>query len=381
MPAVVRIKRRIDEEPHTAFVLNGKRRRLHSDENALGTAQLLPGADPSASADAADKDELTTVLKFAGTLTKQDDSATKQFAAARMNKATAKELVQQKSNAAAIASALRRDRQRLEAQQTTREQRFRVVNCLRTTLDDINENEGAAGGSSSSSNNNKDDAAAKITILDIESHQQQQQRTGAAGDIETAATAAGGLLTEEEQRQPGGGGHQQLDQQQPADSDIGYVYDLYVPENEMQAAYVDMMDDNYLSFIPMGDIVLEDCYNDADEECDSEDSNQENYYANDYPDDEEAAMGSDDELAREMNKFVFDDDEDEDGNVTSSDSEGFTDDVDFCNTDRERGSAYERYRRRIMREMAEEGLNPPIQLKPEDLDSDEEDSFASADDK
>ncbi|XP_022230174.2 uncharacterized protein LOC111079333 isoform X3 [Drosophila obscura] len=246
MPAVVRIKRRIDEEPHTAFVLNGKRRRLHSDENALGTAQLLPGADPSASADAADKDELTTVLKFAGTLTKQDDSATKQFAAARMNKATAKELVQQKSNAAAIASALRRDRQRLEAQQTTREQRFRVVNCLRTTLDDINENEGAAGGSSSSSNNNKDDAAAKITILDIESHQQQQQRTGAAGDIETAATAAGGLLTEEEQRQPGGGGHQQLDQQQPADSDIGYVYDLYVPENEMQAAYVDMMDDNYL---------------------------------------------------------------------------------------------------------------------------------------
>ncbi|XP_001355752.3 probable RNA polymerase II nuclear localization protein SLC7A6OS isoform X1 [Drosophila pseudoobscura] len=382
MPAVVRIKRRIDEEPHTAFVLNGKRRRLHNDENSLATAQVLSGADPTAAA--ADKDELTTVLKFAGTLAKQDDSATKQFAAARLNKATAKELVQQKSNDAAIASALRRDRQRQEAQQTTREQRFRVVNCLRTTLDDTNESEGAVGGSST-------DEASQITILDIESQQQQQQRT------ETAA--AGGQLAEDEQLQPGGG--LQHDQQQPADSDIGYVYDLYVPENEMQAAYVDMMDDNYLSVIPMGDIILEDCYNDADEEYDSEDSNQENYYANDYPDDEEAAMGSDDDLAREMNKFVFDDDEDEDGNVTSSDSEGyntyhdpyihsintsndsFADDVDFCNTDRERGSAYERYRRRIMREL-EEGLNPPSQLSPEDLDSDaddDEDSFASADDK
>ncbi|BFF93610.1 probable RNA polymerase II nuclear localization protein SLC7A6OS [Drosophila madeirensis] len=390
MPAVVRIKRRIDEEPHTAFVLNGKRRRLHNDENSLGTAQVPLGvADDT---DAADKDELTTVLKFAGTLAKQDDSATKQFAAARLNKATAKELVQQKSNDAAIASALRRDRQRLAAQQTTREQRFRVVNCLRTTLEDINESEGAAGGGGGSSNT--DDAAAQITILDIES--QQQQRAG--------GTTAGQLAADE-QLQPGGGvPQQQQDQQQPADSDIGYVYDLYVPENEMQAAYVDMMDDNYLSFIPMGEIVLEDCYNDAEEEYDSEDSNQENYYANDYPDDEEAAMGSDEDLAREMNKFVFDDDEDdEDGNVSSSDSEGFntyhdpyvhsidtshdsfTDDVDFCNTDRERGSAYERYKRRILREL-DQDLNPqPVQLKPDDLESDEddeaEDSFASADDK
>jgi len=58
--------------------------------------------------------------------------------------------------------------------------------------------------------------------------------------------------------------------------------------------------------IPVGEIVLEDCYNDQEEDYDSEDSNQENYFTNDYPDDEEAGgMGSDEELCRQMNKFML----------------------------------------------------------------------------
>jgi len=62
----------------------------------------------------------------------------------------------------------------------------------------------------------------------------------------------------------------------------------------------------FCSVIPVGEIVLEDCYNDQDEDYDSEDSNQENYFTNDYPDDDEAgAMGSDDELCRQMNKFML----------------------------------------------------------------------------
>ncbi|KAH8262735.1 hypothetical protein KR026_010736 [Drosophila bipectinata] len=365
MPAVVRIKRRIDEEPHTAFVLNGKRRRLQNDENAPDDLGEATGAAASVS----DKDELTTVLKFAGTLEKQDDCATRQFAAARLNKATAKELVQQqRSNDAAIASALRRDRQRQEAQENAREQRFRVVNCLRTTLEDLPTEEGA------SLNQNQESQTSKghITIVDIESQQQQQpQRSTGNGDQGTV----------ELQRDA----ESNLDQQQPADSDVGYVYDLYVPENEMQAAYVDMMDDNYLRVIPVGEIVLEDCYND-DEEYDSEDSNQENYYTNDYPDDDDlGAMGSEDELCQQINKFMIDDDEDEFGSssddedhvtyhdpyVHSIDTEasGFVDDVDFYNADRERGSAYERYKRRILKEMEDR----------EDDDNDE-DSFGSAED-
>ncbi|XP_016962205.1 uncharacterized protein LOC108032734 isoform X2 [Drosophila biarmipes] len=218
MPAVVRIKRRIDEEPHTAFVLNGKRRRLHNDENSLEDSGAVAGAAAS------DKDELTTVLKFAGTLEKQDDSATRQFAAARLNKTTARELVQQqRSNDAAIASALRRDRQRQEAQQNAREQRFRVVNCLRSTLEDN-------AAETEFPENQNPEASSQITIVDIES-QQQQQQSGAENPLNLDQQNAIELSH---------------DQQQPADSDVGYVYDLYVPENEMQAAYVDMMDDNYL---------------------------------------------------------------------------------------------------------------------------------------
>ncbi|KAH8266610.1 hypothetical protein KR018_003361 [Drosophila ironensis] len=364
MPAVVRIKRRIDEEPHTAFVLNGKRRRLHNDENAPQSSGEAASASASVSASLADKDELTTVLKFAGTLDKQDDCATRQFATARLNKAAAKDLVQQqRNNDATIASALRRDRQRQENQENAREQRFRVVNCLRTTLEDETETEAASQESSA-------EPKGHITIVDIESQQQQEQQP--------------------QQQSPAHEAGQTADhQQQPADSDVGYVYDLYVAENETQAAYVDMMDDNYLRVIPVGEIVLEDCYNDLDEEYDSEDSNQENYYTNDYPDDdEEGAMGggggSEDELCQQINKFMFDDEEDgvpssseDEDHVTYHDpyvhtidteADSFVDDVDFCNVDRERGSAYERYRRRILKEMEE------------DDEDDDDASFGSAED-
>lgn len=157
----------------------------------------------------------------------QDDCATRKFAAARLNKAAARDLVQQqRSNDAAIASALRRDRQRQEAQENSREQRFRVVNCLRSTL----ENSAAEAECPESQSH---ESSSHITIVDIES--QQQQHMG------TASAAA-----EEQQQQEIA---PSKDQQQPADSDVGYVYDLYVPENEMQAAYVDMMDDNYLRFV------------------------------------------------------------------------------------------------------------------------------------
>lgn len=56
MPAVVRVKRRIDEEPLSSFVLNGKRRRMDEEENTA-SAPL--------------KDEISTLLKFAGTIKEQ----------------------------------------------------------------------------------------------------------------------------------------------------------------------------------------------------------------------------------------------------------------------------------------------------------------------
>lgn len=79
MPAVVRIKRRIDEEPHSAFLLNGKRRRLLNDENA---------PDASAAPTAENKEEHNQVLlKFAGTLEKQVSGWAEQMHSRRVSRA------------------------------------------------------------------------------------------------------------------------------------------------------------------------------------------------------------------------------------------------------------------------------------------------------
>lgn len=59
MAAVIRVKRRIDEEPMNAFILNCKRPRY--DEN---------GAN-SVSNDAANIQETSTIVKFAGTVSSQ----------------------------------------------------------------------------------------------------------------------------------------------------------------------------------------------------------------------------------------------------------------------------------------------------------------------
>uniref|UniRef100_A0A1B0EXG9 Uncharacterized protein n=1 Tax=Lutzomyia longipalpis TaxID=7200 RepID=A0A1B0EXG9_LUTLO len=63
MAAVIRVKRRVDEEPLNAFVLNCKRRKV-SQENA-------PEAGASSSNNEHTKEETCTILKFAGTVETQ----------------------------------------------------------------------------------------------------------------------------------------------------------------------------------------------------------------------------------------------------------------------------------------------------------------------
>lgn len=53
MAAVIRVKRRIDEEPFNKFVLNCKKRKIDEPENQTG------------------KEETSTILKFAGTVKSQ----------------------------------------------------------------------------------------------------------------------------------------------------------------------------------------------------------------------------------------------------------------------------------------------------------------------
>lgn len=65
MSAVIRIKRHIDEEPLSAFLLNCKKRRTSDPE----TTVLQDGACGSSSREN-DTESTTQILKFAGTVTK-----------------------------------------------------------------------------------------------------------------------------------------------------------------------------------------------------------------------------------------------------------------------------------------------------------------------
>lgn len=166
---------------------------------------------------------------------KKDDTATTQFA--RLTKEEAKELVLQKSQKPLNATA----KARQDIRDHQQEQRFRVVNRLRTTLD---------------MDDNANDRPKEITIVDIEKQHTNinTNKNATDDDLETldarsaaianiisnlneastsaaAATAAAAAIT------------------MPTDSDTGYVYDLYIPENEQQADYVDLMDDNYLRLV------------------------------------------------------------------------------------------------------------------------------------
>ncbi|XP_011193580.2 probable RNA polymerase II nuclear localization protein SLC7A6OS [Zeugodacus cucurbitae] len=277
MPAVVRIKRRIDEEPLSAFILNSKKRRRLADNEAGDVAEEVAGTAAAVGTDVNravnDKDgEVSTILKFAGTIQEQDDGATTQLA--RLTKEAAKELVLQKS---VRPPSNHTERARQEMRQALHESRFRVVNCMRTTLEDANAAE----------------AAKEVTIVDIE-----KQDAGAQTNNVPSAQADGqphlSQHAAQQQRQTIDGDAQHMpahdhanNAQQATDSDTGYVYDLYLPENELQVEYADMMDDNYLSIRPYDDLVYEDRFNDDDEDEDSEDSNNENYYTNDYPDEDD----------------------------------------------------------------------------------------------
>ncbi|KAL9927616.1 female sterile (2) ltoPP43 [Glossina fuscipes fuscipes] len=373
MPAVVRVKRRIDEEPLSAFVLNGKRRRLGDDNASF--------AEQSNGKIVTGKDEISTLLKFAGTLREQDDTATTEFA--RLTKTEAKEMVLQKSVRKPSNCT---EKARQEMRRHLHEQRFRVVNCLRTTLE--------------TSDTHENPAAKNLTIVDIEKQQNDKAATlnnnVATNNLMASTSSAAGEV---------GSLHFTS-----TDTDTGYVYDLYLPDNEQQADYVDLMDDNYLSIRPFDDLVYEDCYNneDSDDKYDSEDSNEENYFANDYPDEDDEMVCNSSEspdeydnekfenLSTAMNNFVFGKDDEETDSSSSSSSadndnyynsyedpyihtinfedEDFCEDVDYYDAARY-GVAYARYKARHVRMNTNALSSGENVLKANSDDNDEDDDY------
>ncbi|XP_055386348.1 probable RNA polymerase II nuclear localization protein SLC7A6OS [Condylostylus longicornis] len=323
MSAVVRVKRRINEEPLTAFVLNCKKRKIENGEEInVGNVYEL-------------KEEVSTVLKFAGTVECQDEPVTSQI-----NRIT-------KDDAKILTSKQRKplnqtEKMRQEMKDHMHESRFKIVNCYRAVKDSSDGN-GEQG---------------EITVVDIEKdmvphNDRDKIKTDYNEQAPSTSFHRSSIAADNSNSLTNFNSENELPD--------NYVYDLYLPENDEQPAHFDHMDNYNISVGFIDNLVYEETFRDITENSDSDDSNCEDYYKNDYPDSEHDSLGSsiDEENMRKAvarcnindeYSLSSDDEECKNGFVYSIDSEGigFEDDLDYCDVNRY-GEAYARYKARILK--------------------------------
>lgn len=258
MAAVIRVKRRINEEPFEKFVLNCKRRRTSDDESSgsVVAPNLLETGD-----------ETTTILKFTGTIKSEDDIKT------HITRLTKSDAVQSVQKTRKIINVTAKNREQLKT--NAQNNRFKVINCFRSVPDGDDGDEG------------------NLTIVDVVKDDNNKETNGEASEIEPTKDESKSVTAME----------------------TDYVYDLYVVEGE-QNTQIDY--DNLISIRPFDDLVYQandDAY--ADSDNDSEDSNDEDNWRNDYPDtDDDFSVGEED-----MRRAVEDLNFGSDDNLSSDESD------------------------------------------------------------
>ena len=135
------------------------------------------------------------------------------------------------------------------------------------------------------------------------------------------------------------------DTKMSTDNANNYVYDLYYTQALAEKNVFEL--DNILSIAPIDEnLVFEDCYKDTEQKYsdDSEDSNCESYWKNDYPDSDhsDGSIRINDIRSAMQNMNVEDD--------LSSDSEDFVYGLDEDIVERY-GFKYAKYRERIKKEL------------------------------
>lgn len=256
MAAVIRVKRRITEEPFNKFVLNCKRRRTSDDESSSSVAPNLLETS----------DETSTILKFTGTIKSEDDIKTHIH---RLTKSEAEESVRKTRK---IINVTTKNREQLKA--NAQNSRFKVINCFRSGTD---------GG----------DAAAEehLTIVDVVKDD-GKETIDEPSKIDSDTDASKSVTAME----------------------TDYVYDLYMVEGE-QNTQIDY--DNLISIRPFDDLVYQandEAYADSDN---SEDSNDEDNWRNEYPDtDDDFSVGEED-MRRAVEELNFGSDD----NLSSDESD------------------------------------------------------------
>ncbi|CAH1779594.1 unnamed protein product, partial [Owenia fusiformis] len=260
MAAIIRIKRKLDEDPADKLVIYCKRIKSNSAEG---------GASKSASEDV--KNELT----FAGTLDKKDESVSKRIRAAI--KKTKLEREYKKHNPIDTTSQARKTHK-----STAIENRFKVVSSHRAIeLDQLD-----AESDNVENKDNVDEVDRLFCLYDVvseneENARQEQQRK--ESKLQPEVLTCNGVPMIREKVQP---------QAEPSlAEDENYVYDLYYSNSRN----LDIASFQNISMVEaFREELIYDEYRDNDEEVyeDEDDENEEGNWRNDYPDEDPDCPGA-----------------------------------------------------------------------------------------
>uniref|UniRef100_A0A182MJ55 Probable RNA polymerase II nuclear localization protein SLC7A6OS n=1 Tax=Anopheles culicifacies TaxID=139723 RepID=A0A182MJ55_9DIPT len=355
MATVIRLKRRVDEDPLNAFVLNCKRQRVEG-----ATVDEDGNANTAAAG-------TSTILKFAGTFTKAEGIASH---IQNIHKDQAKDALS-RVHRPNITS-----RNRLVAKQNAQNSRFKIVNCTRSiaTVD--------SDASDNPITTTIVDVEREPGVARLESHTcvspDMPALVSVTPDIVNSATNGETFdLLQQQQEQ-----HQTEQMPYFYENGVHYVYDLYVADASQNVThipyYVDNLDD--LSVMVCDDPLYSShrgLDSDDSSDTDSEDSNAEGNWRNDYPDEEDNPDGDsvdeedmvravedldlegERELSSDEDYVRYDNDEDDgfayprdDGVLYTDEEEDSDSDTEGVNKDdiRRYGTAYARYKARILRE-------------------------------
>ncbi|CAG9825301.1 unnamed protein product [Phaedon cochleariae] len=254
MTAVVRIKRPLNEDPLDALILNCKRRKLESKSESIEDGLQLS----------------STVLKFAGTLQKEDDILphlkTKYLDGVEELKTKFKKHVVSLN-----------EKLRNEHQDNSKSNRFKIVNRFRSSIN-------------LSETPDTSESKYEITVLDVETDINKNEASEADQNVQQSK----------------------------------YVYDLYYtcsddfPEIEDYHSVQHLME-----FLPAGSSVDTGV---LDSDQDSEDSNAECNWKNDYPDESDMESVDEKDMVEAMENMGMEND------LLSSDD---GDDFVYCHDDSE----------------------------------------------
>lgn len=261
---VIRVKRRVTDEPFDKFVLNCKRLKTNhnSEHEKCGTES-----------EAGDQtDMLKTILKFATTVSAEDDIKTH---LTKLRKCDAEEMARKIRKPTAVINRLR-DQFKDDAQNN----RFKIVNCFRSIEDDT-----IVATSSVESVQN-------VTVLDV--------------------------IKDDGQQLPSQINENQLDSAMAAMQNVDkFVYDLYLVHSGEQPVEIDI---NSYTIKPFDDLIYQANDETLDSDGDSEDSNDEANWRNEYPDTDDGLSIGEDDMRRAVEDLNF-----------GSDEDGLSSDDDDCN--------------------------------------------------